>query len=311
MLVALVLHGCLAAEQHTCGTTAVPGILGTHGLAACCPASCGECGGKGCQSRPGGKEACCAGAIRSSARTCDRHAPPCLPWPAAHHETWQPAPGFVGLPHAPGASRVESRKGKRRFGPVLGCASFETPNCALEWDEWNLVRALVRPRDTVLEFGARFGTTSCVLAEATGNSGRVISVEPDARAHATLLSNLRRNRCNVGVVLGTVGEAAQALRGTARYYGRYDQSTRDARVGEASLPRLGLHDIESAVGANVSVALVDCEGCLPSVMHILKRPSVRALILEEDAAPTSYLLLPTSYLLPPTSYLRPPPSYTN
>ena len=128
MLVALVLHGCLAAEQHTCGTTAVPGILGTHGLAACCPASCGECGGKGCQSRPGGKEACCAGAIRSSARTCDRHAPPCLPWPAAHHETWQPAPGFVGLPHAPGASRVESRKGKRRFGPVLGCASFETPN---------------------------------------------------------------------------------------------------------------------------------------------------------------------------------------
>lgn len=146
---------------------------------------------------------------------------------------------------------MESRKGKRRFGPVLGCASFETPNCALEWDEWNLVRALVRPRDTVLEFGARFGTTSCVLAEATGNSGRVISVEPDARAHATLLSNLRRNRCNVGVVLGTVGEAAQALRGTARYYGRYDQSTRDARVGEASLPRLGLHDIESAVGANV------------------------------------------------------------
>ena len=55
----------------------------------------------------------------------------------------------------------------------------------------------------------------------------------------------------------------------------------------------------------VSVALVDCEGCLPSVMHILKRPSVRALILEEDAAPTSYLLPPTSYLLPPTSYLLP------
>ena len=35
------------------------GILGSHGVLACCPAACGACGGKGCESRPGGK-ACCA-----------------------------------------------------------------------------------------------------------------------------------------------------------------------------------------------------------------------------------------------------------
>jgi len=29
----------------------------------CCPDSCGECGGEGCGSRPGGKEQCCVGTI--------------------------------------------------------------------------------------------------------------------------------------------------------------------------------------------------------------------------------------------------------
>ena len=52
--------------------------------------------------------------------------------------------------------------------------------CGIEWDEWVLVEALVSPSHTVLELGARFGTTSCALARATGNSGRVVAVEPDA-----------------------------------------------------------------------------------------------------------------------------------
>jgi len=34
--------------------------------------------------------------------------------------------------------------------------------CGLEWDEWVLAMALLQPNSTVLELGARFGTTSCV-----------------------------------------------------------------------------------------------------------------------------------------------------
>ena len=31
------------------------GIPGSHGVRACCEAACGECGGRGCDARPGGR----------------------------------------------------------------------------------------------------------------------------------------------------------------------------------------------------------------------------------------------------------------
>ena len=43
-------------------------MLGTHGIAACCPTACGTCGGHGCELRLGGKASCCAIAIQAAAR---------------------------------------------------------------------------------------------------------------------------------------------------------------------------------------------------------------------------------------------------
>ena len=44
----------------------------------CCLASCGSCGGTGCDKRAGGGEGCCDGAIAAAARSCDAHAAPCV-----------------------------------------------------------------------------------------------------------------------------------------------------------------------------------------------------------------------------------------
>ena len=79
-----------------------------------------------------------------------------------------------------------------------------TLNCGIEVDEWVAVEALVTPNQTVLELGARYGTTSCWLSHATNNSGRVVSVEPDVRAHGLLQHNRRQHRCNFGIVRGTI-----------------------------------------------------------------------------------------------------------
>ena len=38
---------------------------------ACCPVSCGACGGKGCAQLPGGKHSCCAGEVEKSGRKCE------------------------------------------------------------------------------------------------------------------------------------------------------------------------------------------------------------------------------------------------
>jgi len=45
----------------------------------CCGSSCGTCGGRGCQNRPGGKRACCLSDIRASGRKCNgRNMQNCL-----------------------------------------------------------------------------------------------------------------------------------------------------------------------------------------------------------------------------------------
>lgn len=44
----------------------------------CCEAACGACGGPGCDTRPGGPDACCGSNIRESGRDCATDAPPCV-----------------------------------------------------------------------------------------------------------------------------------------------------------------------------------------------------------------------------------------
>ena len=42
-----------------------------------------------------------------------------------------------------------------------------------------LVREVIDPTDTVMEFGGRYGTTTCAVAAKQNNSGSLIAVEPD------------------------------------------------------------------------------------------------------------------------------------
>ena len=44
---------------------------------------------------------------------------------------------------------------------------------------FSVVSEVIQPDDVVLEVGARYGTTSCAVAEAQGNSGKLITVEAD------------------------------------------------------------------------------------------------------------------------------------
>ena len=45
---------------------------------ACCLASCGECGGRGCGNRSGGRNGCCTSAILDANRSCSNNPPPCV-----------------------------------------------------------------------------------------------------------------------------------------------------------------------------------------------------------------------------------------
>ena len=47
-----------------------------------------------------------------------------------------------------------------------------------------LVREFINPTDIVMEFGGRYGTTTCAVAARQNNSGALIAVEPDPKVWA-------------------------------------------------------------------------------------------------------------------------------
>ena len=149
------------------------------------------------------------------------------------------------------------------------CTTFHGANpCGIEWDMWMLGRALITAAvasPTVLELGARYGTTSCVLSEVTGNSGRLIAVEPDPRVHEVLKRNRDAHKCNFGLFRGTIGKSAQFVDVTKNK--SYDLQTRNARPGvdppSAILDHLSVDELASRSGlGHFNVLVVDCEGCV-------------------------------------------------
>ncbi|EOD16369.1 hypothetical protein EMIHUDRAFT_210751 [Emiliania huxleyi CCMP1516] len=191
------------------------------------------------------------------------------------------SPGFpMALADAPPESEGS------RFRHRSPCPTFRgTIWCGMEWDEWQLVRALVRPSDAVLEFGARYGTTSCNLARATLNSGRVVAVEPDSRVRDDLLHNRALHNCSFHIVHGTVADRPHVIdpRNMLHYGTRTAPFHRRGRV----LPNIGIREIEQRVGWRFNTLLIDCEGCITDVLtgtvaEMLGTQIVMVLI-EEDA----------------------------
>ena len=168
------------------------------------------------------------------------------------------------------------------------CLTFSgATECGIEWAEWILVDALITPSDTILELGARFGTTSCALARATNNSGRVVSVEPDASVHEDLLSNRLSHNCNFHAVLGVVSSVPMAMmiHGPERYATMTVEAARHPRREHTRvLPSISVTELQRRLDLRFSVVLVDCEGCIDTLFKHNEAllDQVRLVLLEED-----------------------------
>merc|ERR1719482_671961 len=110
---------------------------------------------------------------------------------------------YSGCPAVPVASEGLSFSKKRPCQKFLGART-----CGIEWDEWVLAMAFVNQNSTVLELGARYGTTSCVLSHATGEYGTRTSLvgnRPEqSTAHALKNINFFDLQQTLGVQFDTL-----------------------------------------------------------------------------------------------------------
>ena len=194
-----------------------------------------------------------------------------------------PAPAFS--PHAAMSPYFIERRPAGDGPWSTPCEKFTGPpamKCGIEWDEWMLVHALVHPNDTVLELGARFGTTSCALAAATRNSGHVVAVEPDKTVLTHLLGNRDRQQCAFAVLSGVVGSSPMFMTPSGQPDG-YSSTAGSQRVNNQSVKVLAmpLETMEARLGRRFDVILIDCEGCIKSALT-LQLAHINLLLWEED-----------------------------
>jgi len=130
-----------------------------------------------------------------------------------------------------------------------------------------LVRALVRPGDTVIDLGANWGYFTLAAAHWTGPSGRVVAFEPDPRLFQLLQGNVALNALPaVTPVQAAVGER----RGSGLFLG-YEEGAENRgvtrRAADGTAPHAFRTDVvaldEWCRGAHVDhvrLVKVDVEG---------------------------------------------------
>ena len=170
--------------------------------------------------------------------------------------------------------------------------------CRVELTTQRMVREFLQPDDVVLETGARYGTTSCAISMALNNSGHHIAVEPDESVWSSLVQNRHDHNCDFWLLRGVVADrephivTAQSY-GTRTFFDDDDISTSLSlsKVKDtSSSPRaaFSLADVQSLTKLQLTALVIDCEGCidsmLPSDLAELCQAlvHVRTIVLEGD-----------------------------
>merc|ERR1719262_532163 len=110
----------------------------------------------------------------------------------------------------------------------------EGMHCETEFPEHALVRDWIPHNATVMEFGARFGTTSCEIANKLNNSGSLVVVEPDLNVWPDLEANLASHSCNAHMLRGAI--SATDLHVAGKLNVKHGYANRPVKSGGKMVP---------------------------------------------------------------------------
>ena len=151
----------------------------------------------------------------------------------------------------------------------------------VETHEQQLAVRHIRPGDTVLELGARYGTTSCLINAILDEKGRQVCVEPDPRVWAALEANRERVGCGFHIVKGFVSSRAWALTNLDDCGG---YGTTAVPAEDSDIPSFDLREVQETHGLTFDVLFADCEGFMMAFMdeHPEFFDNLRLVMFEAD-----------------------------
>lgn len=208
-------------------------------------------------------------------------------------KAWKQISGYAGDLDFPDAYDTH-------FKPCDFLTEYGTPaRCGLEIATWDLVNEYVEPGATVLELGARYGTTTCVASRKVKHSGRVITVEPDARVWNALEKNLDSHGCKAFLQKGSIGFHSSKGRfvnvsvedPAQRSFMSHTALDYSHVLDFSSQAVYSVLDIQSEHSLSIDTIVADCELCFVNLFHSLKDgvggtflKQIKLIILEVDGA---------------------------
>jgi FkbM family methyltransferase len=126
----------------------------------------------------------------------------------------------------------------------------------IEHEEQRIAKMYVQQNDVVLELGARYGTVSAKIQAQLANKKMHVAVEPDSRVIETLRANLERHASEAVVFHGIVSKTPGVLEGDG--YGTIVRLNGNGTCCASTT----VEELEKQLGANFTVLIADCEGCL-------------------------------------------------
>jgi FkbM family methyltransferase len=132
----------------------------------------------------------------------------------------------------------------------------------LEIDEQMIVPKFIRGDDVVLEFGARYGSVSCMINNQLWDRKNHVCVEPDKTVWEALETNRKTNHCNFHILKGFVSNTKQKMVGLNAWDGYGARSIEATETNSGDPPSYTLDEVKKKYGLKFNVFVADCEGCL-------------------------------------------------
>ncbi len=132
----------------------------------------------------------------------------------------------------------------------------------LEIDEQMIVPRYIHGDDVVLEFGARYGSVSCMINNKLWNSTNHVCVEPDKTVWEALEKNREVNHCAFHILKGFVSNTKQKMVGLNAWNGYGARSVEATDTDSGDPPSYTLEQVKKKYNLKFNVFVADCEGCL-------------------------------------------------
>ena len=135
----------------------------------------------------------------------------------------------------------------------------------------------IKPEDSVLELGGRYGVVSCIINSKLNNKKNHFVVEPDTNVLNALITNKNNHNAQFTIYNGIISRCPCSI-------SLSDESSSIYNDINGTLPFISISEIEKQYNIKFTCFVADCEGCIEKFINEFPTffRDIDTILIEED-----------------------------